>query len=90
MKVIELEEEAIPLIKSTLSVKINLLQSKLKHYREELKLFEKKYKMSSQAFCQKFNEGLLGDDKAWFKWIYLYETLTVLQKDLKLIKDVRL
>lgn len=87
MKVIELEEEVIPIIKSTLSVKINLLQSKLKHYCKELKLFEKKYKMSSQTFWKKFNDGLLGDDKAWFKWIYLYETKTLLQKELNIIEN---
>ncbi|MFH1859542.1 MAG: hypothetical protein ABH870_00770 [bacterium] len=90
MKVIELQEEAIPFIVSTIYLKKNLLQDKLKYYNQELKAFEKRHKMSSPTFYQKFNDGTLGDDKIWFKWTYLYETTTILQNELNLIASIRL
>ncbi len=90
MKVIELQEEAIPFISSTISLKKNLLQDKLKYYDHELKVFEKRYKMLSPTFYQKFNDGTLGDDKIWFEWTYLYETSTILQNELDIIANIRL
>jgi hypothetical protein len=90
MKTITCKEEAIPLIAESLHIKKNLLTAKLQHYRTQLKTFEQKHNMSSSEFYQQFHQGKLNDDKIWFKWVYLYETYTTLQKELELLNGVQL
>lgn len=41
----------------------------------ELKNFEDKYDMSTKYFYQKFESGLLGDDKDYMIWAGTYEML---------------
>ncbi len=37
-------------------------------FESECKEFEKKYKMDSEFFLNKFDSGELGDDLQWFDW----------------------
>jgi hypothetical protein len=46
-------------------------------FENECKEFEKKYKMDSEFFLNKFDSGELGDDLQWFDW---YASLVSLQK----------
>jgi len=39
--------------------------------KDEMKPFEKKYKMTSEEFFDKFEKGELGDDRVWFDWYSL-------------------
>ncbi len=38
------------------------------HYSSICKKFEKKYKMTSVKFLEKFDSGKLGDDQEFFDW----------------------
>lgn len=35
---------------------------------KEMKVFEKKFHMSSRNFLDKFEKGELGDERVWFAW----------------------
>jgi hypothetical protein len=50
-----------------------ICESALKHLQEKCLEFEKKYKMSTKDFLEKFNQGLLGDSQDFFKWFALAE-----------------
>ena len=63
-------------MKSTVSVKIaDILTRELSYadfasssLKSEMKIFEKKYHMNWNDFLNKFEDGKLGDDRAWFTW----------------------
>ncbi len=48
----------------------DILKLSLLEYRKKLKGLEKKHKMTTKTFLQKFNSGKLGDDEEWFDWLY--------------------
>ena len=43
-------------------------QQRFEHYSSICKNFEKKYKMNSAKFIEKFEAGALGDDQEYFDW----------------------
>lgn len=63
-------------MKSNISVKIKDILTKELSYadfassalKNEMKVYEKKYKMSWIDFINKFEKGEVGDEKVWFTW----------------------
>ena len=63
-------------MKTNISVKIADILTKEFSYadfasstlKREIKIFEKKYSMNSRDFLDKFEKGMLGDDRVWFTW----------------------
>jgi menaquinone-dependent protoporphyrinogen IX oxidase len=63
-------------MKANISVKIvDLLTKELLYadfassaLKNEMKVYEKKYRMSWHNFINKFEKGEIGDEKAWFTW----------------------
>lgn len=63
-------------MKTNISVKIADILTKELFYadfasdilKKEMKVFEKKYHMTSSDFFNKFEKGELGDDRVWFDW----------------------
>ena len=43
-------------------------RQRLEHYSSICKKFEKKYKMTSAKFLEKFDAGTLGDEQEFFDW----------------------
>lgn len=43
-------------------------QQRFEHYSTVCKNFEKKYKMTSAKFIEKFEAGTLGDEQEYFDW----------------------
>ena len=58
------------IVKDSLELDRNIMKLSLLEYRKKLKDFEKKHKMTTKAFLQKFNSGILGDDSEWFDWLF--------------------
>ena len=58
------------IVKESLELDRNIMKLSLLEYRKKLKDFEKKHKMTTKAFLQKFNSGILGDDGEWFDWLF--------------------
>lgn len=83
MQAITVQEESVPIVKSSLRMKRRTLEFNLGRYEERLSAFERQYGMTSEDFAAKFNAGELGDDADWFEWQYLldayHETLRQLQ-----------
>ena len=76
MQAITIQQEAIPIMKSSLRrMKGRVLEFNLGRYKERLTALERRYGMTSEDFAAKFNAGELGDDADWFEWHYLFEVL---------------
>jgi len=54
---------------------------------DELKVFEKKYTMSSEECYRRFNSGELGDDADFFEWTGLYDNFLLYRKRISMLKD---
>jgi len=90
MEQIEIMDEALPLLKSSIALKEKLLKAKSNNYHNRLKVFEKKHKMNSDQFIKAFKAGKLGDEEEWFDWLYVYETYNRVTEQEKIIKGLSL
>ena len=90
MEQIEIRDEALPILKSSIALKQKLLKSKSESYRKRLKTFEKKHKMKSGHFIKAFNAGKLGDDEEWFDWIFLCKAYNRVTEQEKIIEGFSL
>lgn len=88
MTTIQIQEEAVPIVRSGLAIEKNLLKMSLDEYKKDLETFEKKYKMSREVFIQKFESGDLGDDPEWFDFLFAYRAYEHVKKKLKLIEQI--
>ena len=73
MQAITIQQEAIPIMKSSLRMRGRVLEFNLGRYKERLTALERRYGMTSEDFAAKFNAGELGDDADWFEWQYLLD-----------------
>jgi hypothetical protein len=58
------------IVKESLELDRNIMKLSLLEYKKKVKDFEKKHKMTTKTFLQKFNSGKLGDDGEWFDWLF--------------------
>ncbi|NQE55097.1 hypothetical protein C5S29_16110 [ANME-1 cluster archaeon GoMg3.2] len=90
MTTIKIHEEAVDIVKSGLAIEENILKMSLDEYTSDLESFERKYKMSSEEFIQKFESGDLGDDAEWFDFLFAYRAYEHVRKKLKLIEEIQI
>ncbi|MCO6452401.1 MAG: hypothetical protein J5I90_16600 [Caldilineales bacterium] len=86
----EVENEALPLIRSSVEMKRQALEFSLLRYRKQLAEFESRYQMTSATFQADFSAGKLGDEPSWFEWEYLLEALAETKHQLHLIASLKL
>ena len=55
-------------IKTSLKREYALSSNALDFYKQALKQFERKYRLSTQTFLKKFEAGKMGDDADYFDW----------------------
>jgi len=58
------------IVKESLELDRNIMKLSLVEYKKKLKDYEKKHKMTTKAFLEKFNSGKMGDDGEWFDWLF--------------------
>lgn len=85
---VKLNSEAKSLIKSSLNIGENILILGLNKWENKLKTLEKQHKLSTEKFMNKFNKGELGDDKAWFEWVFAYKAHSHIKEKLELMKGI--
>jgi hypothetical protein len=56
----------------------HILSKKLDLYTQRLRHFEQSYGMDTDTFSQLFEQGELGDDKAFFEWDHLVSAVCML------------
>ncbi len=59
----------------------------LEKYKTEEKEFEKKYKMQTKNFLQKFESGKIGDDEDFFEWLAISKAVSHWEIKLKMLKE---
>ncbi len=85
-----IRQEAVPIVKSSLETRRRALEFSLRQYRTRLSGFEQQHKMVSAQFASRFNAGELGDDAAWFEWEFVLDAARETERQLELVKSIRL
>ncbi|MEW5868467.1 MAG: hypothetical protein AB1894_04270 [Chloroflexota bacterium] len=67
------DPELSQVLAKLLDIALGQQRLRLKRYERDLREFEKRFGMDSQAFYQKFEAGELGDDMNLFEWAGLLE-----------------
>ena len=75
-------------INKMLKVELGMVKRELKQVKNSLADFEKRHKMSSDDFYEKFNAGKLGDDREYIKWYAFKDTFNKLVERSKEIEKV--
>jgi hypothetical protein len=75
-------------INKIFKVELYMLKREIKTVETKLSEFEKSYKMSSDSFYKKFNEGKLGDDRGYISWFAYKDTYNKLIERLKEIQSI--
>ena len=76
------------IIKRSLEREIGLLEMKMRLAEEEIKEFERRYKMDSQKFLSRFENGELGDSQDYFEWWGLLKGKDAIAKEIKKARAV--
>ena len=85
-----LPEEAVPLVRSELTMKKMALKFNLRRYEERLKNFEQRHGMDSDTFAARFGQGELGDEADWFEWEYVLDAYRETRRQLEILERVEL
>lgn len=75
-------------INKMLKVEPGMVKRELKQIKDSLADFEKRHKMSSDEFFEKFNAGKLGDDREYIKWYAYKDTFNKLIERSKEIEKI--
>lgn len=78
------------LVKNSLAMQRKVLQAGLRRTKDRLKVFEREFNQTSQAFYQAYEKGERGDDEKVMEWAGEWETYQELKKSLDLLKGARI
>ena len=90
MQTLTMADDALDIVKSSMNLKRRILKSNYDGYKNRLRAFEAKYRMSSKQFIKKYNSGQLGDDQKWFDWLFVYEAFSEINRELSLLRQLRI
>lgn len=85
---IKLNNEEAFIVKESLELEKEIMSLSLKEYAREEKAFEKKHKMKTKKFLDKYNSGDLEDDEEWFDWLFAYKAGYHIKERLKAIESI--
>jgi hypothetical protein len=85
-KILEYSQNEETFVQNIIDHQINELQKGITNLRIDLKEFEKNYKMSTEEFYQKFEQGISGDSEDFIIWSGIYEMLQENEIKLKELK----
>jgi hypothetical protein len=81
-------EDAALIIRRSLEREIGLLEMKKRLAEEEIKEFERRYRIDSADFLSRFEGGNLGDSQNWFEWWGLLRGRRAIEEEIKKAKAV--
>ena len=87
---VTIRQEAVPIVKSSLETRRRSLEFSLRQYRARLTGFERQHQMASEQFATRFGAGELGDEADWFEWEFVLEATREADRQLELVKSIRL
>ena len=90
MSTIHISHQFLPLVRSSLNFRKMLFSLKLSNHRARLRVFEKKYRMTTNRFCKEFQAGRLQDLQDFIEWEYLAESCEGLRNELQQLKRIKL
>jgi hypothetical protein len=76
------------IIHQVIEKEISIGKYLLSGYSEKIKLFEKKYKITTSDFVRLFENGKMGDEQDFFEWIALYKGKKHWEEKLSALKAV--
>ncbi len=85
-----IEHEALPVVRSSLTMKRKALEFNLRQYRQRLAAFEQVHQMTNEQFMAKFGAGELGDAPEWFEWEFVLDAFRETERQMKLLDSVSL
>lgn len=85
-----MRQDAVPIVRSSLEMKLRALEFNLRQYQARLNRFEKQYLMTSDQFATRFGAGELGDDAQWFEWEFVLDAYRETARQVELLKSIRL
>ena len=85
-----IRQEALPIVRSSLQARRKSLEFSLRQYRARLDGFERQHQMTSEQFATRFGAGELGDDAVWFEWEFVLDAAREAERQLELVKSIRL
>lgn len=78
------------MVKSSIQTRRRSLEFSLRQYRARLAGFERQHQMTSEQFVTRFGAGEPGDDAAWFEWEFVLDAARETERQLELVKSIRL
>jgi hypothetical protein len=90
MTTLTLSDQAADVVKTAVMSQRRLLEASRQAYRRRLSAFEHRYGMGTTRFVHRFQAGQLGDEPAWFDWLFAHQAHRELSKRLALLRGVRL
>lgn len=76
-------KSARSLVSAAIENEARILKIGIEKTKRNLVELEKKFKMDTASFYEKFSTGKMGDDSEFIRWAGEYETLLRLEKDNK-------
>jgi len=87
---ITLNDNEISIIREGIIIEKNIIDMGIKEYKKELEEYEERYKMTSEEFIRRYNNGELGDEEKWFDWLLAYKAFNHLIERERLIKGINI
>jgi hypothetical protein len=88
--IMTLQQEAVPIVRSSIEMKRKALEFNQSQYRQRLSAFEQTHRMTSEQFSAQFKAGALGDAAAWFEWEFAIDALGETSRQLELLENIKL
>ncbi len=76
------------IVREALRDQAELARLRFEQYQKECLGFENKFKMSSDEFTQKFENGELGDDEVWLDWFAAIRGRDIWEVKTKVLNEV--
>ncbi len=85
---IVIEKQALNSVRESIAIGTHIFNKKLDMYTQKLQDFEQRYGMDTDTFSRLFQQGELGDDKAFFEWDHLASVVRTPQKKLHDVQQI--
>jgi len=83
------DEETLQLAQNALAREMVIIQIGIKATQRQLRKFEKKFAITSDAFYEKYQRGEMGDDPDIIRWAMEIQALRKLTSDYRKLDEVK-